>query len=203
MLFKTCFCCPLGQNSHSQKLKWFYWTKWSHPRLQEFLSCSPWRGTVPGRSSHRSSSPDRWRPRSSRTESHWGTPLEVSRSGSTGGTETLDRSNYSERESRETRLTRFTTLHKPIKRDIFSPCDKLFNQQGITKLPADAHQHICDLHCTSGRTSGSESPQPTPRVWRSPTGCHTSHMRTWSVRREEKTLQFHNEHTASLCWWLL
>lgn len=40
------------------------------------------------------------------------------------------------------------------------------------------------LRCTSGRKWGNEWPRPTPGASRSPTGCHTSHTRTYSVRKE-------------------
>lgn len=57
------------------------------------------------------------------------------------------------------------------------------------------------LHCTSGRMWGNGWPPPTPGVWRSPTGCHTGHMRTYSVRKERTLLNGDSAWQRQI-WWL-
>lgn len=98
--------------------------------LQALELRSPWRGTALRRSSRRSSSRDRWRPRSSRTESRWGTLLEASRSGSTGGAEMLDRITVGEHLVPRMYYPTSNYSGKWFLFNLLSSFDKLLTQQG-------------------------------------------------------------------------
>lgn len=59
---------------------------------------------------------------------------------------------------------------------------------------------IVNLHCTSGRSWGSESPPPTPTVLMFPTKFHTSHRTRCSKRGERRDMRVGYRNFQP--WWI-